>query len=65
MRAIEECVRRARENGSCIGVIRNIGQILSGRDILIEEGKIAGVGRGLKDESDDGPIDGRGKLAIS
>lgn len=34
------------------------------RDILIEEGRIARVGRGLKDESGDEAIDGHGKLAI-
>ncbi|MDD4651516.1 MAG: amidohydrolase [Methanothrix sp.] len=40
------------------------GHLQSGRDILIDEGKIANVGRDLMDESDDEPIDGRGKLAI-
>jgi 5-methylthioadenosine/S-adenosylhomocysteine deaminase len=40
------------------------GRLEPGRDILIEEGKIAAVGQDLKDESDDEPIDGRGKLAI-
>jgi 5-methylthioadenosine/S-adenosylhomocysteine deaminase len=40
------------------------GELLAGQDILIVEGKIANVGRDLMDESDDEPIDGRGKLAI-
>lgn len=40
------------------------GQLQLGRDILIDSGKITNVGRDLKDESDDEPIDGRGKLAI-
>ena len=40
------------------------GQLLPGQDILIDEGKIAKVGRDLMDESDDEPIDGLGKLAI-
>jgi len=40
------------------------GRLEPGRDILIEGGKIAAVGCDLKDESDDEPIDGRGKLAI-
>ena len=40
------------------------GRLEPGRDILIEGGKIAAVGSDLKDESDDEPIDGRGKLAI-
>jgi 5-methylthioadenosine/S-adenosylhomocysteine deaminase len=40
------------------------GQLQPGRDILIDGGKITNVGRDLKDESDDEPINGRGKLAI-
>jgi 5-methylthioadenosine/S-adenosylhomocysteine deaminase len=40
------------------------GQLQPGRDILIDGGKITNVGRDLRDESDDEPIDGRGKLAI-
>jgi len=40
------------------------GQLQPGRDILIGGGKITNVGRDLMDESDDEPIDGRGKLAI-
>ncbi len=40
------------------------GQLQPGRDILIDGGKITNVGRDLMDESDDEPIDGRGKLAI-
>jgi 5-methylthioadenosine/S-adenosylhomocysteine deaminase len=40
------------------------GQLVSGQDILIEEGRIAQMGRGLKDESGDEPISGHGKLAI-
>ncbi|HNX10309.1 MAG TPA: amidohydrolase [Methanothrix sp.] len=40
------------------------GRLEPGRDILIEEGRIASVGRDLKDEGDDEQIDGRGKLAI-
>ena len=40
------------------------GELLPGRDILIVDGKIAKAGRDLMDESDDEPIDGRGKLAI-
>ena len=40
------------------------GQLVSGRDILIEEGRIAQIGPDLKDESGDEPLDGRGKLAI-
>ncbi|VVB70490.1 5'-deoxyadenosine deaminase [uncultured archaeon] len=38
--------------------------LLPGRDILIENGKIAKIGRDLQDENDDEVIDGRGKLAI-
>jgi len=45
--------------------ILHSGQLLPGRDILIEEGKIAKIDRDLKNESDDDEvIDGRGKLAI-
>ncbi|HPT38427.1 MAG TPA: amidohydrolase [Methanothrix sp.] len=40
------------------------GRLEPGQDILIEEGRIASVGRDLKDEGDDEQIDGRGKLAI-
>ena len=40
------------------------GQLVSGRDILIEEGRIAQIGPDLKDESGDEAIDGHGKLAI-
>ncbi len=40
------------------------GQLQPGRDILIDGGKITNLGRDLMDESDDEPIDGRGKLAI-
>ena len=40
------------------------GQLVSGRDILIEEGRITRMGPDLKDESDDEPINGHGKLAI-
>jgi 5-methylthioadenosine/S-adenosylhomocysteine deaminase len=40
------------------------GQLLPGRDILIDEGRIANVGPDLKDESNDEVIDGHGKLAI-
>lgn len=40
------------------------GQLQPGRDILIDGGKITNVGRDLRDESDDEPIDGHGKLAI-
>ena len=40
------------------------GQLVSGRDILIEEGRIARIGPDLKDESGDEALDGRGKLAI-
>lgn len=40
------------------------GQLLKGRDILIQGSRIAGIGRDLKDASDDEVIDGRGKLAI-
>ena len=39
-------------------------QILSGCDMLIEEGNILKIGQGLKDGSDDEAVDGRGKLAI-
>ena len=45
--------------------ILHAGHLLPGRDILIEEGKIAKIGLDLQDETDDGElIDGRGKLAI-
>ncbi len=37
---------------------------MHGRDILIEEGKVAKIGRDLADENDGEVIDGRGKLAI-
>ncbi len=40
------------------------GHLQPGQDILIDGGKITNVGRDLMDESDDEPIDGRGKLAI-
>ena len=41
------------------------GQLLLGRDIFIEDGKIVNMGRDLVNESDDDEvIDGRGKLAI-
>lgn len=40
------------------------GRLEPGQDILIEGGRIASVGRDLKDEGDDEQIDGRGKLAI-
>jgi len=39
------------------------GQLLRGRDILIEDSRIACVGRDLKDEDGGVVIDGRGKLA--
>lgn len=50
-------------------LIKDVSIIKAGRlepvqDILIEEGRIASVGRDLKDEGDDEQIDGRGKLAI-
>ncbi len=45
--------------------ILHSGQLLPGRDILIEEGKIAKMGRDLCNVSDDDEvIDGRGKLAM-
>jgi 5-methylthioadenosine/S-adenosylhomocysteine deaminase len=40
------------------------GQLLKGRDILIEDNKIAKIGRDLVDENRDITIDGQGKLAI-
>lgn len=44
--------------------ILHSGQLVSGRDILMEEGRIARVGRGLQDESGEEAINGHGKLAI-
>jgi len=40
------------------------GQLLRGRDILINGNRIAKIGRDLKDEDKDETIDGHGKLAI-
>src|SRR5512136_2880171 len=40
------------------------GQLVSGRDIFIEEGKISQVGRDLKGETGEEAINGHGKLAI-
>ena len=40
------------------------GQLLRGRDILIQGNRIAKIGRDLKDEDKDETIDGHGKLAI-
>jgi 5-methylthioadenosine/S-adenosylhomocysteine deaminase len=44
--------------------ILQAGQLLKGRDILIEGNRIARIGRDLKDEGHEETIDGRGKLAI-
>ena len=44
--------------------ILHSGQLASGLDILIEEGRIARIGRCLKDESSEEAINGQGKLAI-
>ena len=40
------------------------GQLLRGRDILIQGNRIAKIGRDLLDEDKDETIDGHGKLAI-
>jgi 5-methylthioadenosine/S-adenosylhomocysteine deaminase len=40
------------------------GQLLSGRDILIEDGRISNIGFGFKEEGGEETIDGRKKLAI-
>jgi 5-methylthioadenosine/S-adenosylhomocysteine deaminase len=44
--------------------ILHSGQLASGLDILIEEGRVARIGRGIKDESSEEAINGQGKLAI-
>jgi 5-methylthioadenosine/S-adenosylhomocysteine deaminase len=41
------------------------GQLIKGRDILIEGNRIARIGRDLKDEGHEETIDGRGKMAIA
>jgi 5-methylthioadenosine/S-adenosylhomocysteine deaminase len=40
------------------------GQLIRGRDILIQGNRIAKIGRDLKEEGQEETIDGRGKLAI-
>ncbi|MGV8175447.1 MAG: amidohydrolase [Methanothrix sp.] len=40
------------------------GELLSGRDILIEDGRISNIGFDLKEERGEETIDGHGKLAI-
>jgi 5-methylthioadenosine/S-adenosylhomocysteine deaminase len=40
------------------------GALLKGRDILIDGGRISKIGRDIKDETEEEPIAGRGKLAI-
>jgi 5-methylthioadenosine/S-adenosylhomocysteine deaminase len=41
------------------------GQLIKGRDILIEGNRIARIGRDLEDEGHEETIDGRGKMAIA